>query len=84
MPKISSGPPSSRIRDGRLYAFLIQSISRARTVSVPYRLGDVVVGDDPFNGRRQGLVTVKNGNSVGLQTGDRIFYYDYRQLTRPD
>ncbi|MDN4646192.1 hypothetical protein [Arthrobacter sp. PsM3] len=84
MPKISSGPPSSRIRDWRLYAFLIQTISRARTVSVPYRLGDVVVGDDPFNGRTLGLVAVMNGTSVGLQTADRTFYYDYRQLTRPD
>lgn len=84
MPKISSGPPSSRIRDGRLYSFIIQTVSRARTVSVPYRLGEVVVGDDPFNGRTQGRVAVKNGNSVGLQTEDRIFYYDYRQLTRPD
>lgn len=84
MPKISSGPPSSRIRDSRLYAFLIQTLSRARTVSVPYRLGDVVVGDDPFSGRTLGLVAVKKGTSVGLQTADRIFYYDYRQLTRPD
>ena len=84
MPKIISGSPSSRIRGGRLYAFLTQTISRARKVSVPYRLGDVVVGDDPFNGRRLGLVAVKNGNSVGLQTVDRIFYYDYRQLTLPD
>lgn len=83
MPKIASGSPSSRLRNGRLYALLIQTVSRARTVSVPYRLGDVVIGDDPFNGRTQGLVAVKNGNSVGVQTADRIFYYDYRQLTRP-
>lgn len=83
MPKIVPGSPASRIRDGRLYAFLTQSVSRARWVSVPYRLGDVVVGDDPFNGRRQGLVAVKNGNSVGVRTAERIFYYDYRQLTRP-
>lgn len=84
MSKIAAGPPASRIRDRRLYTFLTQTVSRARMVSVPYRLGDVVVGDDPFNGRRQGLVAVKNGNSIGLQTADRIFYYDYRQLTRPD
>jgi hypothetical protein len=84
MPKNPSGPLSSRIRVGRLYAFLIQAISRARTVSVPYRLGDVVVGDDPFNGRTLGRVAVKNGTSVGLQSADRICYYDYRQLTRPD
>ena len=51
---------------------------------VPYRLGEVVVGDDPFNGRREGLVAVKNGTFVGLLTVDRIFFYDYRQLRRPD
>ena len=84
MPTIPSGPPASRIRDGRLYAFLIHTISRAFTVSVPFRLGDVVVGDDPFSGQTLGRVAVKNGTSVGLQTADRIFYYDYRQLTRPD
>lgn len=83
MPKIAAGPPVPPIRNGRLYSFLTQTISRARTVSVPYRLGDVVVGDDPFSGRTLGLVAVKNGTSVGLQTADRIFYYDYRQLTRP-
>jgi hypothetical protein len=84
MSKIAAGLPAPRIRDGRLYAFIIQTISRARTNSVPFRLGDVVVGDDPFNGRRQGRVAIKNGNSIGLQTADRLFYYDYRQLTRPD
>lgn len=84
MPKITACPPASRIREGLLYTFLVQTIARARTVSVPYRIGDVVVGDDPFNGRRQGLVAVKKGNSVGLQTADRMFFYDYRQLTRPD
>jgi hypothetical protein len=84
MRKIAAGSPASRTRSGRLSAFLTQSASWARALSVPYRLGDVVVGDDPFNGRRQGLVAVKNGTSVGLQTAERIFYYDYRQLTRPD
>jgi hypothetical protein len=47
MSKIAAGLPATRIRDGRLYAFIIQTISRARTNSVPFRLGDVVVGDDP-------------------------------------
>lgn len=84
MWEIPAGPPGSRIRTGRLSGFLHQSISRSRTVSVPYKLGEVVVGDDPFNGQREGLVAVKNGNSVGVQTAGRIFFYDYRQLRRPD
>jgi hypothetical protein len=84
MPKITAGSSASTIGDGRLRAFLIQTISRTRTINVPYRLGDVAVGEDPFNGRRQGIVAVKNGNSVGLQTADRMYFYDYRQLTQPD
>ncbi|MBT2551425.1 hypothetical protein [Arthrobacter sp. ISL-65] len=64
--------------------FVHQTIARARTMAVPYKLGEVVVGDDPFNGRREGLVAVKNGTFVGLQAADKIVFYDYRQLRRPD
>lgn len=84
MWEIPAAPSGSKIRSGWLSAFLNQTISRTRTVSVPYKLGEVVVGDDPFNGRREGLVCVKNGNFVGLQSTERIFFYDYRQLRRPD
>jgi hypothetical protein len=53
-------------------------------VAVPYRLGDVVVGDEPFKGRREGVVVVKNGTFVGLQTADGLVFYDHRQLRLPD
>lgn len=76
--------PGSSTRARRLSAFVHDSMTRARTVAVPYRLGEVVIGDDPFNGRREGLVAVKTGTFVGLQTEDQIFFYDYRQLKRPD
>ncbi|MBT2597204.1 hypothetical protein [Arthrobacter sp. ISL-72] len=84
MGEIFAGGPASSTRARRLSAFVHQTMSRARTVAVPYKLGEVVIGDDPFNGRREGLVAVKNGTFVGLQTADQIFFYDYRQLRRPD
>jgi hypothetical protein len=84
MPKIAAGSPASRILEGWPYAFLVRTIWRARTFSVPCRFGSVAVGNDPFNGRKQGVVVFKNGRSVGLQTADRLYFYDYRQITRPD
>ncbi|MBT2551272.1 hypothetical protein [Arthrobacter sp. ISL-65] len=84
MGEIHAGAPASSTRAGRLTTFVHQTIARARTMAVPYKLGEVVVGDDPFNGRREGLVAVKNGTVVGLQTADKIVFYDYRQLRRPD
>jgi hypothetical protein len=51
---------------------------------VPYKLGDVLVGDDPFNGRHEGTVVVKDGHSIGLRSLGRTYFYDYRQLRRPD
>ena len=74
----------SETRPRRLSAFVHETIARARMVGVPYRLGEVMIGDDPFNGRREGPVAVKNGIFVGLQSADRIFFYDYRQVRRPD
>lgn len=84
MGEIHAGLPASSTRGRRLSAFVHQTLVRARTVAVPYRLGEVVIGDDPFNGRKEGVVTVKHGTFVGLQTADQIFFYDYRQLRRPD
>lgn len=84
MGEIQNGISGSSARVGRLSAIVQHTLARARTVSGPYRLGEVVIGDDPFNGRKEGLVAVRNGTSVGLQTGDRIFFYDHRQLKRPD
>ncbi|MDQ0819163.1 hypothetical protein QFZ79_001457 [Arthrobacter sp. V4I6] len=79
-----SGIPAARTRPRRLSSLVRYIIVRARMVTVPYGIGEVVVGDDHFNGRREGHVVVKNGTFVGLQTADRIFFYDYRQLRRPD
>jgi hypothetical protein len=42
------------------------------------------VGDDPFNGRHEGTVAVKDGHWIGLRSSGRTYFYDYRQLRRPD
>lgn len=48
----------------------------------PYRAGDAVVGDDPFNGRREGVVISHRGTSVGIHTVAGVFFYDHR-MVRP-
>ncbi|MDQ4047301.1 MAG: hypothetical protein M3127_08060 [Actinomycetota bacterium] len=72
------------IRTGRLAALLSKIMSRARTAAIPYKIGEAVVGDDPFNGRREGIVESRNGASIGLRSGGRVYYYDFRQLRRPE
>lgn len=84
MGEESVGTRGSEIRSGRLSALVTGTIARARMVAVPYHLGEVMVGEDPFNGRREGVVAVKNGSSVGLESAGRLFFYDYRQLRRPE
>jgi len=46
----------------------------------PYRVGDAVVGDDPFNGRREGIVMSRRGPSVEVGAAAGVFYYDHRHL----
>lgn len=84
MIQFTAEAPAQSIRAGRLSGFLAKAVGRARTAAIPYKIGDVLVGDDPFNGRREGLVEVRNGNSVGLRSGGQMFFYDYRQLKRPE
>ncbi|WP_066287436.1 hypothetical protein [Arthrobacter sp. B6] len=50
----------------------------------PYRVGDAVVGDDPFNGRHEGIVMSRRGSSVELGTAAGVFFYDHRHLRRQD
>jgi hypothetical protein len=84
MLKIPAGTPALNTRHSRISAFVQETIDRARAVRVPYKLGEVVIGEDPFNGRIEGVVVAKNGPLVGLQTAGRTFFYDYRQLWRAD
>ena len=50
----------------------------------PYRVGDAVVGDDPYNGRHEGIVMTSRGSSVELSTATGVFFYDHRHLRRQD
>jgi hypothetical protein len=50
----------------------------------PYRLGEAVVGDDPFNGRHEGIVMSQRGSTVELGTAAGVFFYDHRHLKRLD
>ncbi|PTT64862.1 hypothetical protein DBR22_13410 [Arthrobacter sp. HMWF013] len=50
----------------------------------PYRVGDAVVAEDPFNGRREGIVVSRRGPSVGVGTAAGIYYVDHRLLKRQD
>lgn len=50
----------------------------------PYRIGDAVVGDDPFTGRREGLVVSQRGTSVGVHTAGGVFFYDHRMVKPHD
>jgi hypothetical protein len=84
MLEIQAGAPAKHSQSGRSPGFLAQTLQRARTAAVPYRIGDVLVGDDPFNGRREGTVVAKNGRSIGIRSADQVYFYDYRQLRRPD
>jgi hypothetical protein len=76
----------------RLICWLNDAAEKVRTASVPFKIGDVVLGDDPFNGRRLGVVAVIRGTSLGLRTAadahpdlvPEFVYYDYRQVRRPD
>ncbi len=46
----------------------------------PYRIGDAVVGDDPFNGRHEGIVVSHSGPAVEVGAAAGVFYYDHRHL----
>jgi hypothetical protein len=50
----------------------------------PYRVGDAVVGDDPFNGRQEGIIMSHCGPSVELGAAAGVFYYDHRHLRPQD
>lgn len=76
----------------RLICWLNNAAEKVRTAAVPFKIGDVVLGDDPFNGRRLGVVEVIRGSSLGLRTAadahpdlePAVVYYDYRQVRTPD
>ncbi|MET3951465.1 hypothetical protein [Arthrobacter sp. UYEF36] len=75
------------LRRGGVAGFLWGTVSRARTARIPFRMGQVLIGDDPFNGRHLGTVAVIDAPYVGLRTASaagEVTFYDYRQLRYPD
>ncbi len=46
----------------------------------PYRVGEAVVGDDPFNGRHEGIIMSQHGPFVEVGATAGVFYYDHRHL----
>ncbi|GAA4049701.1 hypothetical protein GCM10023063_41750 [Arthrobacter methylotrophus] len=71
----------------RLRQALSRAAELAKAASSPFKVGDYVSGDDPFNGCQEGVVTAINGSSIGLRTtaptAGAVVYYDYRQLRKP-
>jgi len=61
----------------RLAGLLWESVSRARTPRVPFRLGQVLIGDDPFSGRHLGTVAVIDAPYVVRAVAQK-------NLSRPD
>jgi hypothetical protein len=59
-------------------------LPEAFTPKCPYRLGDAVLGEDPFNGRHEGIVMSRRGPFVELGTAAGVFFYDHRHLRRQD
>ncbi|AUZ33406.1 hypothetical protein C3B78_02195 [Arthrobacter sp. PGP41] len=79
--------PSSLGRPVSLSKVLVQAwnrVTRSFAPRSPYKIGDAVVADDPFKGRREGLVVFLQGTSVGVDTVHGVFFYDHRQLKKLD
>ncbi|GAC1489345.1 MAG: hypothetical protein NVS2B15_07000 [Pseudarthrobacter sp.] len=74
-------------RPVKISALIARAWSRAlaaRGPRPPYRVGDAVVGDDPFNGRNEGIVMSYRGPSVEVGAAAGVFYYDHRHLRPQD
>ncbi|MCU1516983.1 MAG: hypothetical protein JWQ75_1704 [Pseudarthrobacter sp.] len=74
-------------RPVRLSTLIATGLARIRTgmgTKSPYRVGDAVVADDPFNGRLEGIVVSRHGYAVGVGTAAGTYVYDHRQLRRQD
>ncbi|MET3945550.1 hypothetical protein ABIB49_000225 [Arthrobacter sp. UYCu512] len=80
--------PHTQRQRRTMAGFLSGKVGRAGTPRIPFRVGQVLIGDDPFNGRHLGKVAVIEAPYVGLRTTgnspDDVVFYDYRQLQSPD
>lgn len=80
--------PQAQYQRRRMARLLSNTVSLVRTPRIPFRVGEVLIGDDPFNGLHLGTVAVIETPFVGLRTArcgpGRVVYYDYRQLRYPE
>ena len=67
---------------GDVLALAVDRMLAALSPRCPYRVGDTVIGDDPFSGRREGVIVWHDRRSVGVKTTYGVFFYDHR-LVRP-
>jgi hypothetical protein len=86
--EVPDAGPEFRLRGRRMVRILGHTLGRARTARFPFRVGQVLVGDDPFNGHQLGTVAVVTPPVVGLrapgQPAGHLFFYDYRHLKEPE
>jgi len=75
-------------RQSRLARTISQAVHRFRKTRIPFRSGQVVVGDDPFNGRREGTVEVISPPYLGLRVpgtpAGSLVFFDHRSVRYPD
>lgn len=85
MAKAVVRDPSSMGQPISLTKIAVQALTRIRKPFAPrspYKIGDAVVADDPFKGRREGVVVFLQGTSAGVDTAQGVFFYDHRQLSK--
>lgn len=85
---ISTAQPARPQPAARVARALRQAAHRVCEGRVPFRIGQLVVGDDPFNGRREGTVEVIRAPFVGLRVpgtpAGTLFYFDHRNVRQPE
>ena len=89
---LQSAPPAPRPArqpaTGPGHRRLRAVISRLGAGRVRFRVGQVVIGDDPFNGRREGRVTVIRPPYVGVRVpgtpAGTLVFFDHRTVRLPD
>ncbi|MET3809905.1 hypothetical protein [Arthrobacter sp. UYEF3] len=85
---IPAAQPAGQQSRDRVARALGQAVQRLWEQRVPFRIGQVVVGDDPFNGRREGRVQVIRSPHVGLRIpgtpAGSLVFFDHRHVRYPD
>ncbi|MET3810675.1 hypothetical protein [Arthrobacter sp. UYEF3] len=73
---------------GRLARALGQAAHRLQEARIPFRAGQIVVGDDPFNGRREGIVVVIRSPHLGIRVpgtpAGSLMFFDHRNVRYPE